>query len=169
LCCQRRGCGRGKSLRCGVVPAGVHRPARTCARRARKAPVHRRIWMSAARHRGLKCLRRAEFHACGIRRQAERDVARDRQSARAGLCRIGMARGCDLRRCGRWHVSGCGVHAARCDGSQRRISTRRTVYAPTDSGVSCVRYCRYKRCLAAKHNRSIRWCYGYCYGWRRRR
>ena len=78
--------------------------------------------MPAARNRGLKCLCRAEFHACGIGRQAQRDVARDRQGAGAGFCRVGMARGRDLHRRGRGQVSWRGVHAGRGDRSQRRIS-----------------------------------------------
>ena len=167
--CQRRACKRGKSPRRGIVPARVHRSAPAGARRARKAPAYRRIWMPAACYRGLKCLRRAEFHACGIRRQAQRDVARDRQRAGGGFCRIRMARGRNLHRLGRWHVNGRGVHAGGRDRSLRHISTRHAVYAPTDGGVSCARYCRYKRRLAAKHNRSIRWCYGHYNGWKRRR
>ncbi len=125
--------------------------------------------MPAARYRSLKRLCRPEFHACGIRRQGQHDVARDCQGARAGFCRIGMARGRDLHRRGRWHVSGRGVHAGRCDRSHRRISTRHAVYAPTHGSVSCVRCCRYKCRLVAKQNRSIRWCYGHYNGWRRRR
>jgi len=115
--------------------------------------------MPAARYRGLKWLRRAEFHACGIRRQAQRDVARDRQRAGGRFCRIGMARGRDLHHLGRWHVSWRGVHSGWRDRSLRRTSTRHAVYAPTDGRVSCVRNRRFKRRLAAKHHRSIRWRY----------
>jgi hypothetical protein len=61
--------------------------------------------MPAARYRGLKRLRRPEFHACGIQRQGQRDVARDRQSGCAGFCRIGVARGRDCT------VSGDGMSA----------------------------------------------------------
>ena len=125
--------------------------------------------MPAARYRGLKCLRRAEFHACGIRRQAQRDVARNRQCARAGFCRIGMARGRDVHCRRRWQVSGRGVHAGRGDRSQRRVSTCHAVDAPTDGGVSCVRYGGCEGRLTAKHNRSVHWLYAHFDRWRRRR
>lgn len=76
-----------------------------------------------------------------------------------------MARGRDLHRRGRWQVSGRGVHAERCDRSQRRISARHAVYAPTDGGVSCVGYRRREGRLATEHNRSARWLYGHFYCW----
>jgi len=59
------------------MPARVHCSAPAGACGAREAPAHGRIRMPAAGYRGLKGLGRAEFHACGIRRQVQRDVARD--------------------------------------------------------------------------------------------
>ena len=124
--------------------------------------------MPATRYRGLKYLRGAEFHACGIRRQAQRDVARNRQGASGRFGRIGMTRGRNLHCRGRWQVSGRGVHAARGDRSQRRVSSYHAVDAPTDGGVSCVRYRRREFRLAAKHNRAARWLYAHFYCRRRR-
>src|SRR5258708_183356 len=125
------------------------------------------MWMGGVCYGGLKCLRRAEFLACGMRRQAQGDVARDRPRAGGGFCRVGMARGRDLRRLGRWHVCGRGVHAGWRDRSQRRISARHAVYAPTDGGVSGIRYRRNKCRLAPEHNRSVRWLDDHFYRWRR--
>jgi len=47
--------------------------------------------MPAARYRSLKRLCRPEFHACGIRRQGQRDVARDCQRARFVTAAINVA------------------------------------------------------------------------------
>ena len=151
------------------MSARVHRRAAAGARRARKTPAYRGIRMPATRYRCLKSLRRAEFHARGIRRQTQRDVARNRHGACAGFCRIGMARGRDLHRRGRGQVSGRGVHAGRCDRSQRCISARHAADAPSHRRVRRVRY-RSDECdLVSEDHRSIRWCHGHYNEWRRGR
>jgi len=125
--------------------------------------------MPGARYCCLKGLRRAEFHACGIRRQAECNVTRYCQIACAGFCGIGMTGGGDLHRRKRRQVSRRGVDARRCDRSQRRVATRHAVDAPIDGSVRCVRYGRGEGHLAAKHQRSVRRFYGHFDRWRRRR
>ena len=108
--------------------------------------------MTTARYRCLKCLRRTEFHARAIRRQAQGDVAGNRQRARAGFCRIGMAGGRDLHRRRRWQVRWRGIYADRSDRSERRAPAWHAADAPTNGDVSCVRYCRRESRLAAEHD-----------------
>jgi len=117
----------------------------------------------------LKCLRRADLHACRIRSQVQRDVARDRYVRCRGFCRIGVTGGCDLDcRRGR-QVSGRGVHPSGRDRSKGRISARHGVNAPTDGGVSCVRDRGRERRLVPEHDRCVRWRQSDHDCWRRRR
>ncbi len=162
---QRRAARRRKNSRRDVIPARVHRPAPARARRAGKAPADRGIRMP----RGLKRLRGAKLHARGTRRQAQREVTRNRHCARAGFRGIGMARCGDLDRCGGRQVDWRVVNASSCDRSQRGVSSRHTAHAPTHSGIRCIRHHSRKRHLVAEHNCPARWRYTHDDGWRRGR
>ena len=148
---------RRKNLRCHVTPVRAYStaPARACC--AGHAPSHGRIRMPGARCHRLECLRRAQFHARGIRRQRQRDVAQNRFRSRARFRRVRLARCRDLHGRRRRQIRGRRVHSARRDSSGRSASACYAIHTPTHAGVRAVGHGGGKRRLISEQYRSARW------------
>jgi hypothetical protein len=112
--------------------------------------------MPGARSRRLKCLRRAQFHARGIRRHRQRDVAQNRFRSRARFRRVCLARRSDLQGRRRRQIRRRRVHSARGDSSGRAVSACYAIHTPTHAGVRGVRHGGGKHSLISEQHRSAR-------------